>query len=58
MNNIVTDELIRRAIIMALANIEMEEDFCFNQDKHFFEVPQNIEQKVKKKVLNDERHLG
>ena len=58
MENVITEELIQKAIIMALANIEMEEDFCFNNEDIFFKGPQSIEQKVKKKVLDDDRHLG
>ena len=54
----ITDELIKKAIIMALANMEMEEDFQFDEDKDFFLKPKNIEQKVKKKVFNYERHMG
>ena len=59
MKDSISEELIKKAILMSLANMEMEEDINFVVDnKEMNNVEEKLKQKVKQRGFYNVRYMG
>ena len=54
-----SEETIKKAILMSLANVQMEEDVSFDIDnKEMVNIEEKLKQKVKQRGFYNDRYLG
>lgn len=59
MENIISEEIIKKAILMSLANVQMEEDVSIDIDnKEMINIEEKLKQKVKQRGYYNDRYLG
>ena len=59
MRDSISEEIIKKAILMSLANVQMEEDVSFDIDnKEMINIEEKLKQKVKQRGFYNDGYLG